>query len=63
MTQSKGCTKVSLTYLGLEISAQIDRDDLSPSQMFELFRSVFLGATYTWEQWHQEIRKQAEEGE
>jgi hypothetical protein len=63
MTQSKGNTKVSVKHLDLEISAQIERDDVSPSQMFELFKSVFLGCTYTWEQWHEQIRREAEEGE
>jgi hypothetical protein len=63
MTQSKGNTKVSVRNLGLEISAQIERDDVSPAQMFELFKSVFLGCTYTWEQWHEQIRREAEEGE
>jgi hypothetical protein len=63
MKNSKDKTKISIQLNGLEISAQIDKDDPSPKQMFELFRAVFLGSTYTWEQWHAEIRRQAEEGE
>jgi hypothetical protein len=63
MKNSKDKTKISIQLHGLEISAQIDKDDPSPKQMFELFRAVFLGCTYTWEQWHAEIRRQAEEGE
>lgn len=63
MNNSKDKTKVSVQHLGLQISAEYDSDALSPKQMFELFRSVFLGCTYTWEQWHAEIWRQAQEGE
>lgn len=60
---SKEVTKVSIEHGGLEISAEINRDDCSPKEIFELFRAVFLGCTYTWEQWHSEIKRQYQEGE
>ena len=60
---SKETTKVTIEHGGLKISAELDNDSPTASQVMELFRSVFLGATYTWEQWHQEMRKQVEEGE
>jgi hypothetical protein len=56
-------TKVTIEHGGINISAEIDNDSPSPMQVMELFRAVFLGATYSWEQWHEEIRRQAEEGE
>lgn len=63
MTEQKDKVTVSIELDGVKISASNEDFEHSPGEVFELFRAVFLGSTYTWEQWHKEIINQFEEGE
>lgn len=56
-------TKISIEIDGIKISAEKQKHEISPADAFELFRAVFLGATFTWEQWHAELKNQIAEGE
>lgn len=53
-------TKVTIEHGGIKVSAELDNDAPTAAQVMELFRSVFLGATYTWEQWIEEMKNQIE---
>ena len=37
------------------ISASVENDGLNPHQMLDLFKSVFLGLGYSYEQWEKAI--------
>ena len=56
-------TKITIEIDDFKISAEKQKRDISPTDAFELFRAVFLGATFTWEQWHVELKNQIAEGE
>lgn len=53
-------TKVTIEHGGIKVSAELDNNAPTATQVMELFRSVFLGATYTWEQWIEEMKNQLE---
>jgi hypothetical protein len=48
-------TRLTIENGDQKISVEIPTTEPSPREMFELFRVVFLGSTFTWEQWEEEI--------
>jgi hypothetical protein len=51
-------TKLTIEHEGIKVTVEhIEKTENSVSQVFDLFRSAFLGATFTWDQYYEEIER------
>lgn len=53
-------TTISATQHEVTISATMDTECASPMEALSMFKQVFLGLTYTHEQWKQAINNEIE---
>ena len=60
MTELHPITIVTGKQFEQTVSASVENDGLNPHQMLDLFKTVFLGLGYSYEQWEKAITSELE---
>ena len=55
-------TKLTIEHEGIKVTVEYSNEiQVGVKEMFDLFRSGFLGSTFTWDQFYEEINRLNEE--